>query len=203
MLIILLLKMRNFIKLKKINIMQACEIRSLSVSGCAIGNSREIETMHSSSIDSTSSIGSYTYIGCYTNITKSRIGRYCSVANNVSIGQGEHRLDRVTTSAKFYATPWETLTANDCVIESDVWIGVDAVVLRGVKIGVGAVVAANAVVTKDVPDFAIVGGVPARFIRYRFSEEKQKIILASRWWEKEREEAAAVIRQLEKKLGLP
>lgn len=203
MLIIFFSKIRNFIKLKKINIVQACQIRSLGVFACAIGNSREIETMHSTSIDSTSSIGSYTYIGCNTNITKSRIGRYCSVANNVSIGQGEHRLDRVTTSAKFYTNPWETLTANDCVIESDVWIGVDAVVLRGVKIGIGAVVAANAVVTKDVPDFAIVGGVPARLIRYRFSEEKQKIILASRWWEKERGEAADLIRQLEKKLELP
>lgn len=196
-------KILNFTKLKKINIMQGCKVRSLSVSARAIGNSQEIETMHSTSIDSTSSIGSYTYIGCYTNITKSRIGRYCSVANNVSIGQGEHRLDGVTTSTKFYTTPWETLTASDCVIESDVWIGVDAVVLRGVKIGLGAVVAANAVVTRDVPDFAIVGGVPARLIRYRFSEKKQKIVLASRWWEKEREEAAAVMCELEKKLGLP
>ena len=201
--IIFISKIQNFINLKKINIKQACQIRSLSVSSLAIGNSREIKIMHSTSIDSASSIGSYTYIGSYTNITKSRIGRYCSVANNVSIGQGEHRLDRVTTSAKFCATPWETLTANDCVIESDVWIGVDAVVLRGVKIGLGAVVAANAVVTKDVPDFAIVGGVPARLIRYRFSEEKQKIILATRWWEKEHGEAAPVISQLEKKLGRP
>lgn len=196
-------QLRNTICLLVINLTRACRIRSLGVSACAVRQGREIEVMHSTSIDSTSCIGSHTYIGCYSHITKSHIGRYCSVANNVSIGQGEHRLDRVTTSAKFYATPWETLTANDCVIESDVWIGVDAVVLRGVKIGVGAVIAANAVVTRDVPDFAVVGGVPARLIRYRFSKETQKLILESRWWEKEREEAAAVICQLEKELVLP
>jgi virginiamycin A acetyltransferase len=194
--------LRNFLGLLVANWMRACRIRSLGVSHRALMNGREIEALHKASVDATSNIGSYSYIGCYTHITKGRLGRYCSVANNVSIGQGEHRLDRVSTSSKFYDTPWETLTEGECVIESDVWIGVDAVILRGVKIGVGAVVAANAVVTKDVPAFAVVGGVPARLIRYRFTEEKQKIILTSRWWEKEREEAAAAILQLEKELGL-
>lgn len=203
MLMISLSRLRNIVSLFVINLTGACRIRSLGVSAHTLRHGRQIEVMHSTRIDSTSRIGDYTYIGSNTNITKSTIGRYCSIANNVSIGQGEHELDRVTTSAIFYATPWETLTTSDCVIESDVWIGVGAVVLRGVKISVGAVIAANAVVTKDVPAFAVVGGVPARLIRYRFSEEKQKLILKSRWWEKEREEAVALIRQLEKALVLP
>lgn len=177
--------------------MRGCLIRSFGVSYRAISQACKIETQHQSSIDASSKIGSYSYIGCRTHITKSNIGRYCSIANNVSIGQGEHRLDRISTSVTFYEDPLEILTEGACEIGSDVWIGVDAVILRGVKIGVGAVVAANAVVTKDVPAFAVVGGVPARLIRYRFSEEKKQRILASRWWEKDRQEAAVLLSQLE------
>lgn len=194
---LLISRLRNLLGLLVANLVRACRICSLGVSPYAVSNGCEIEVLHGASIDATSTIGSYTYIGCNTHITKSTIGRYCSIANNVSIGQGEHSLDHISTSSKFYSSPWETLTTGDCEISSDVWIGVDAVILRGVRIGTGAVIAANAVVTKDVPAFAIVGGVPARLIRYRFSEEKQRNILASRWWEKERETAAAVIRQLE------
>lgn len=194
---LLLSRLRNLPGVLVANLVRACRIRSLGVSPYAVNNGSDIEVLHGSSIDATSNIGSYTYIGCNTHITKSIIGRYCSIANNVSIGQGEHSLDHISTSSKFDVSPWETLTAGDCEIGSDVWIGVDAVILRGVRIGIGAVIAANAVVTKDVPAFAIVGGVPARLIRYRFSEEKQRNIFASRWWEKEREAAGAVIRQLE------
>ena len=182
----LLSPLRNLLWLLQANMTRACHIRSLGVSYRAVRLAREVEVQHEASIDSTSEVGSYTYIGKYTSITKSRIGRYCSVANNVSIGQGEHHLDRISTSSKFYDAPWDVLTAGECEIGSDVWIGVDAVILRGTKIGVGAVIAANAVVTKDVPAFGIVGGVPARLIRYRFPEEKQKSILESRWWELDR-----------------
>lgn len=191
---------RNLLGLIVANLTRRCHIRSLGISQHAVILGREIEILYDSTVDSKSTVGSYTYIGRSTHITKSSIGRYCSIANNVSIGQGEHRLDYVSTSSRFYSSPWETLTAGDCVIESDVWIGVDAVILRGVNIGIGAVIAANAVVTKNVPAFAIVGGVPARLIRYRFSEEKQKIILASQWWKKGYKEAVEVIHQLEKEL---
>lgn len=198
----LLARIRNVFGLVEARLTRGCLIRSLDVSCHALLGSYHVETLHQVTIDASSNVGSYTYIGSRTGITKCDIGRYCSIANNVSIGQGEHQLHRISTSSAFYEDPWLSLTEGECVIESDVWVGVDAVILRGTKIGLGAVVAANAVVTKDVPAFAIVGGVPARIIRYRFSEEKQQKILASRWWEKDRQEAAALITRLEQDLGL-
>lgn len=197
----LLSHIRNVFGLIEARLRRGCFIRSLGVSYRALKGSYRVETLHQVNIDASSRVGSYTYIGCRTGITKCDIGRFCSIANNVSIGQGEHQLDRISTSSTFYSDPWGTLTEGECVIESDVWIGVDAVILRGTRIGFGAVVAANAVVTKDVPPFAIVGGVPARVIRYRFSEEKQQKVLASRWWEKDRQEAAFLIARLERDLG--
>lgn len=193
----LLSALKNKIAVACKNICGSNKIRSANVSIKAIGTSTGIETLYKTSIDSESNIGSYTYIGSYTHITKSNIGRYCSIANNVSIGQGEHLLDHISTSSLFYKRPWEILTQHDCTIESDVWIGVDAVILRGVRIGFGAVVAANAVVSKDVPPFAIVGGVPAKLIRYRFSERDQRRILDSEWWQHDRRDAEAIIQQME------
>lgn len=198
----MLSKIRNLLRLFLAYLVRSCRVHSLDVSAQAISQSCEVKVLQGANIDSTSNIGSYTYIGSNTYITKSNIGRYCSIANNVSIGQGEHPLGRISTSSKFYLDPWDILTAGTCEIASDVWIGVDAVILRGVSIGVGAVVAANAVVTKDVPAFAIVAGVPARLIRYRFTEEKQQLILASHWWEEESQLATQVINQLERELEL-
>jgi acetyltransferase-like isoleucine patch superfamily enzyme len=190
----------NFFGLLLARLTRGCHIRSLGVSYKALKGSCSIQTLNQVSVDATSKIGSYTYLGCRTSVTKSTIGRYCSIANNVSIGQGEHNLEKISTCSVFYDSPWETLTAGSCIISSDVWIGVDAVILRGVNVGVGAVIAANAVVTKDVPAFAIVGGVPARLIRYRFSEQKQQKILASSWWNKEVDEARSLLKSLEHEL---
>lgn len=193
---------KNYPSILKANLIRACRVRSLEVSPKSLASGRGIEIQSGTSIDSSSCIGSYTYIGRNTHITKTKIGRYCSIANNVSIGQGEHSIDKISTSAIFYDNPWEILTKTDCTIESDVWIGVDAIVLRGVKVGVGAVIAANAVVTKDVPPYGVMVGAPARLIRYRFNEEQRSLILATRWWEKCREDASALIHKLEKKFNI-
>ncbi|WP_336175306.1 CatB-related O-acetyltransferase [Acinetobacter ursingii] len=137
----------------------------------------------STAIDNNSTLGRYCYIGKNVSITKTDIGSYTSIANNVSIGQGEHKIDEISTSSIFYKNEYEQLTAEDCKIGSDVWIGAGVVVLRGVTIGNGAIIGANAVVTKDIPEFSIAVGVPARVIRKRISEDVIKQIKMTEWWD--------------------
>ena len=126
------------------------------------------------------------------------IGRYCSIAAGVSISPPEHPLEWLTASPVSYAPQcfgWaEKLLehglpkampypyTHPVEIGKDVWIGSGAFIKGGVKIGDGAVVAAHAVVVKDVPPYAIVGGVPAKVIRYRFDEETIKALLELKWW---------------------
>ena len=157
-----------------------------------------IEIGKNTFIDQNCEIGSYTYIGKNCNITKSTIGRYCSIANNVSIGQGEHNLSKISTNSLFYQNAYNEFTNEHCTIGNDVWIGTDAIILRGVTIHNGAVIGANSVVTKDIPPFAIVAGCPSKIIRYRFDEIKQKEILSSFWWLEDLDRAKALIDELEK-----
>ncbi|TSD65883.1 CatB-related O-acetyltransferase [Inquilinus sp. KBS0705] len=148
-----------------------------------------IEIGENTFIDNHCSIGSYTYIGSNTYITKAIIGRYCSIGNNVSIGPGEHDLNKISTSAWFYQSPYDTLTQKECVIGNDVWIGVDCIIKRGVTISDGAVIGANSVVTKDVPPYAIVVGSPAKVLKYRFDDKGVHVLMASGWWNYDLDEA--------------
>ncbi|WP_237153663.1 CatB-related O-acetyltransferase [Oryzibacter oryziterrae] len=154
-----------------------------------------------SKVSKDTNIGNYCYIGERCDITRATIGNYVSIANNVSIGPGEHPIDRISTHSIFYDAPYLELTRGDCTIGSDAWIGVDCIVRRGVSIGIGAVIGANSFVNEDIPDFAIAVGSPAKVIRYRFSPDKQQIILASRWWEKTFEEARKSIAALARDLS--
>lgn len=156
-----------------------------------------ISVMPGSSIDKPSSLGDYTYIGYNCFITKAVIGRYVSIANNVSIGMGEHKLDKIFTSSLFYDQPYEMLTEKDCIIGNDVWVGVDSIIRRGVKVGDGAIIGANSFVNKDVPDFAIVVGSPARIIGYRFESAVAEKIKASLWWNYDLAEAKKIINDLQ------
>lgn len=151
-----------------------------------------------SAIDQYCEIGKYTSIGKNVNITKTKIGNYTSIANNVSIGQGEHDISMISTKAMFYGkNGFNILTHGECSIGNDVWIGAHAVILRGVSIGNGAVVGAGAIVTKDVSDFDVVVGVPAKKMKSRFPLKLQEMITASEWWDKDPDEIKQIFKTLE------
>lgn len=152
--------------------------------------------MRNTLVSSDSSIGDYTYIGYNCSVTKARIGRYCSIADNVSIGPGEHDHREISTSSLFYEDMYNKLTSAKCVIGNDVWIGVDSIVRRGVRIGDGAVIGANSFVNSDIPDFAIAVGNPAKVIKHRFNEDKIRRIKESRWWDFEIKKAKEIIREI-------
>lgn len=104
------------------------------------------------------------------------IGNYCSIAPNVTfVLGGEHNLSTISTfpfkARTLQEGNFEAGSKGDIHIEDDVWIGVGATIMSGVTIGQGAVIAASSLVSKDVPPYAVVGGVPAKIIRYRFSDE--------------------------------
>jgi acetyltransferase-like isoleucine patch superfamily enzyme len=126
-------------------------------------------------------VKSYTYIGRNCNVTRSLIGFYTSIGNNAQIGVGEHDMSDVSTSRHLSKQSYQSLTIKDCIIGDNVWIGVNVVVLRGVTVGVGSIVAAGAVVTKSVPPYAIVGGVPARLIRMRYKDNEIDSFLKIDW----------------------
>jgi acetyltransferase-like isoleucine patch superfamily enzyme len=154
-------------------------------------------------------IGAYTYVGGRETLIRhvSSIGRFCSIASNVIAGQVEHPTDFLSASpvltgfdefgdlSAFYDANRASVEKgrhalhasmsnrlDKIRIGNDVWIGEGVYIRRGVTIGDGAIAAARAVVTKDVPPYAIVGGIPARVLRYRFEPDVIDKLLALQWW---------------------
>ena len=148
-----------------------------------------------------SSMGYASYASDHSFIKNTVIGRYTCIANEVMTVAGNHPLYYASVHPAFYSTTQKLSYVKQnkfddfhyldskkrisVVIGNDVWIGARATILEGVTIGDGAVVAAGAVVTKEVPPYAIVGGVPAKIIKYRFDEETIKKLLKLKWWEKD------------------
>lgn len=131
--------------------------------------------------DNLVTVGKYSYgelnVISFNKNSKLKIGNLCSIAQNVKfILDADHRTETISTfpfKVKILKeVEYEATSKGDIVIEDDVWIGYGAMILSGVKIGQGAVVAAGAIVTKNVPPYAIVGGVPARVLKYRFFKEQ-------------------------------
>ncbi|MBF0211932.1 MAG: CatB-related O-acetyltransferase [Magnetococcales bacterium] len=138
-------------------------------------------------------VGDFTYISDGTTIGMATLGRYCSIGPECKIGLGRHPSEGfVSTHPIFFSTarPCQITFADrgyfeehqPIVIGHDVWLGARVLVMDGVTIGDGAIVAAGAVVTRNVPPYAIVGGVPAKIIRYRFPEETINDLLERKWW---------------------
>lgn len=139
------------------------------------------------------SLGDYSYIGYNTNIYHAEIGKFCSISKDVSIGLPSHPSTFISTSPIFVnkvngtGYSWSSRDIFNSVpqkvcIANDVWIGMKSTIMGGVRVGNGAIVAAHSVVTKDVPPYAVVGGVPAKIIKYRFTEDIIAKLLQSEWW---------------------
>jgi hypothetical protein len=128
------------------------------------------------------------------------VGRYCSIAHNVELMGNNHPIERLTgCGLNYIASPIyddylaskgksipkvpNVSTKPQTIIGNDVWIGSEVVLARGIKIGNGAVIATHAVVTKDVPDYAIITGIPGEVKKYRFPEELRQRLIKSEWWE--------------------
>lgn len=151
-----------------------------------------------------SHIGYGSYLGAGTKISKAKIGKYTSIGPRINCVFGRHPSDTfVSTHPIFFSTNkqmgfsytdvplFEESAPNrdeegkySILIGNDVWIGANVTLMDGISIGDGAIVASNALVNKDVPPYSIVGGVPAKVIKKRFTDEQIEFLLKLKWWDK-------------------
>lgn len=166
--------------------------------GCTVGNDTNVERcqfennviINRRSFVNDSQIGAYSYAGINLTMNWTRLGRFCSLGRNVDIGGFDHDYHKVTTIPQFR---WNQMTNGGgkipdvmhhdyCVIGNDVWIAAGAQVLHKAKIGDGAVIGGGAVVTHDIPPYAIAVGIPAKVIGYRFEQKYINDLLELQWW---------------------
>lgn len=137
-------------------------------------------------------VGAYTY--GHTNIIRRGvdndiiIGKFCSIATNVIVDGGFNHNTKFVSTYPFrsqlgFDVPHNTVCKGDIVIGNDVWICENVLIMSGVKIGDGAVIGANSIVTKDVEPYSIVAGSPAKFLKYRFGLCKRIYLLDIKWWD--------------------
>lgn len=138
-------------------------------------------------------LGDFTYVAGNTSISKTTIGKFCSIGPDCKIGLGKHPANtfvsshpiffsdlkqaQISFADKKYFEEFENIT-----IGNDVWLGANVIVVDGVNISDGVIVAAGSVVTKNIPPYAIVGGVPAKIIKYRFEKDEIEKLIEMKWW---------------------
>lgn len=146
-------------------------------------------------------IGRYSYMGRDNQLDNVEIGKFCSIGSFLTVVTATHPTKGfVSTHPAFYSTKCQSnktfveedlfdehlsVNGRNLIIGNDVWIGHNVRFIGGIKIGDGAIVGTGALVTKDVPPYAIVGGVPAKIIRYRFTKEQIEFLLRTKWWNKD------------------
>ena len=150
-------------------------------------------------------LGDFSYLERHSEAIYADIGKFCSIAANVRINALEHPMERLTTHKLSYRPneyfffhgidqDFRARRQNRRVsVGNDVWIGHGAVIMPGITIGDGAVIGANAVVTKDVPAYAVFAGVPAKFMKWRFPQEIRARLQALKWWNWPHERLASAV----------
>lgn len=149
------------------------------------------------------SMGSFSYTNAPLPQKNIVIGRYCSLANKLNVQGSNHPINRFSTSnvtydrnlfvvqkslidnpnSSYKTSPNDANNRGGIIIHNDVWIGSSVTLVPGIEIGNGAIIGSNSLVTKNVPAYAIVGGVPAKIIRYRFAPDVIKRLQVLRWWD--------------------
>lgn len=176
----------------KLSYIYAKIIRKIRGKAIINSNIHHTAVVYSGSQIVNSQLGRYSYCGCDCEINNTDIGSFCSISHRVYIGGAEHPINWVSTSPVFenvrHSGPSKRFSQFDVplpkrtVIGNDVWIGYGATIKQGVQIGHGAIIGSKALVTKDIPPYAIVGGIPAKVIKYRFEKEIIDGLLLTKWW---------------------
>ncbi|MEQ1620721.1 MAG: CatB-related O-acetyltransferase [Methylococcales bacterium] len=141
-------------------------------------------------------IGDFSYVASNTRISHATIGKFCCIAQDIIIGPGKHPTADFVSSHPIFYSPLnqsQMSFATNSVFEefsqteigNDVWIGARAIIMDGVKIGDGAIIGAGAIVTKDIPAYAVACGMPAKVLRYRFEPAEIDFLKQFEWWNKD------------------
>lgn len=173
----------SYLKDSKLNNCKPGHTRIFAESNVAINNCELHGTIYVG-------FGSYINSGAIRGTTE--IGRYCSIGRDVKIGLGSHNLSSLSTSSFLEHLGNKEDAPDVCIqksperhliIGNDVWIGDNTLIKKGIKIGDGAIIGAGSIVTKDVPNFAVIVGAPAKIIKYRFSNEIIDKLEHLQWWD--------------------